>query len=319
MAAAKTAAPAWGLDPVDVSVLSLSENAVCTVELSDGRRLVLRLHRPGYNTIAELDSEVRWVAALADAGVRVPRPIRSLEGPYYVPVDVGSQIRQVGVIEWVDGSPLGTPLGAADPEIISKYERIGEVAAQIRSQSRSWDLPTGFNRRRWDRDGLVGESPVWGRFWEVDALSEEQRVLFSDTRRELVDVLGSLSTAPDRFGLIHADLHLGNLMLDDETLTVIDFDDAGFGWYSHELAVALHPMVGAANLGEAKDALVSGYRRVHPLDEQEVKLIDVFLVVRSLMLIGWLDARPELPVYEHFGDLAAEAEMMAKAYLDGAP
>jgi Ser/Thr protein kinase RdoA (MazF antagonist) len=47
--------------------------------------------------------------------------------------------------------------------------------------------------------------------------------------------------APDPlvFGLIHADLRLANLMVDDQGLTAIDFDDCGFGWWVYDLASAL--------------------------------------------------------------------------------
>ena len=33
-------------------------------------------------------------------------------------------------------------------------------------------------------------------------------------------------------------------MCSGDELTIIDFDDAGYGWFAHEIAVALHPGVG---------------------------------------------------------------------------
>jgi hypothetical protein len=35
----------------------------------------------------------------------------------------------------------------------------------------------------------------------------------------------------ERFGLIHADLRLANLLVWQEKTRVIDFDDCGFGWW----------------------------------------------------------------------------------------
>ena len=39
--------------------------------------------------------------------------------------------------------------------------------------------------------------------------------------------------------MIHADMHSQNVLIQEDKLSVIDFDDAGFGWYGFDLAVAV--------------------------------------------------------------------------------
>ena len=243
VAAARDAATHWGLDVVSVALLNHSENVVFDVELGSGEHVVLRLHRPGYNTAHELRSEVAWVEALAADGLPVPRPLAGTNGEYYVEVPVGDETRQAGLIEWVDGAAISGLFEEIDQGVVlGHYERIGGLAATIRSHNQAWEPPSNFVRRRWDAEGLMGEDPLWGRFWLVELLSDEQRDIFARARRELYAELSSLSIGPDRFGRIHADLHLGNLMANDDHVTVIDFDDAGYGWFAYELAVALDPV-----------------------------------------------------------------------------
>lgn len=320
LAAAREAAPVFGLDPIDVSLLSHSENVVFKIDRADGP-VAMRLHRPGYNTLAQMNSEVTWVAALAEAGIAVPTPLAAPSGEFYVPITCGDEERFVGVVDWVEGKPLGGPLDSGDDGdssgIVEHYRDIGVLAAQIRAQSVAWDRPPGFVRRAWDAEGFLGDEPAWGRFWDVEALTDEQRSLLSETRHALHAELSALPTDATAYGLIHADLHLGNVMTDGNSLTAIDFDDSGFGWFVYELAVALHPVLDEDWEQDCRAAIVDGYRQVHPLSEQEEALIDTFLTMRSVMLVGWLDARQELPAYEHFGDLAIEATTMAKRYLDG--
>ena len=134
-------------------------------------------------------------------------------------------------------------------------------------------------------------------------------------RDRLGTELAALSTGPERFGLIHADLHLANVMSDGRELTVIDFDDAGYGWFVHEIAVSLHPMLDDPRYDDALAAIVEGYRDVVPLGDADVALIDLFMTVRCLMIVGWLDARPEVPIYEFFPELAAQSEAQARRYL----
>lgn len=315
IAAATLAAPRFGLEPATVELLSHSENVVCALTLADATRLVMRLHRPGYNSPAELESEVLWVQALGEAGLPVPSAVAATAGGHYEEIMVGDEMRQVGVVRWVDGTPLGSPVEAGDANLAPHYRTIGSLTAAIRHHSATWAPPAGFTRRRWDADGFVGNAPLWGRFWDVARLSPGQRSLFVRARDQLRDELGALPTTPDRFGLIHSDLHLGNLMNHQGDLTMIDFDDAGFGWFSHELAIALHPSLDEPWFDEARSELLDGYRQVHPLSDHEEDLIDTFLTMRWLMIIGWLDARPELPIHEQFDELLGAAEVAVAGYL----
>lgn len=315
IAAAWEAAPAFGLEPVEITLLSHSENVVCDVMLPDGPHLVMRLHRPGYNTLDELRSEVGWVRSLREAGLPVPTAVPTVVGDHYATVDIGEERRHVGVVEWVAGRPIRDSPDADGDSVIAHYSTIGTLSARIRSHSSSWTAPAGFTRRRWDCDGFVGERPLWGRFWEVEALTGAQRALLASARDELRDELGALSTGPDRFGLIHADLHLGNVMADGDELTVIDFDDAGFGWFAYEMAVALHAVSDEPWYDGCRAALLEGYRAAHPLEDDEEAVIDAFITMRTLMLVGWLDARRDLGMYEHFGELAVEATAAAESYL----
>jgi Ser/Thr protein kinase RdoA (MazF antagonist) len=102
-------------------------------------------------------------------------------------------------------------------------------------------------------------------------------------------------------------------MVDGDDLTVIDFDDAGFGWFSHELACALHPGIGEPWFVEAEAAIIEGYSSVHPISQDEIESIHTFLAVRSLMIVGWLDARPELSTHQYFPLVVKGAEAAARA------
>ena len=122
------AVPALGIDVRSVELLSHSENLVFAVTAENGQRYAARLHRPGYNSPREMESEVAWVRALSEGGVAVPLALPIAAGDHddeprhYVTVEITpSDRRQLGLIEWVDGTALGSvtsPSGAdgADPD-----------------------------------------------------------------------------------------------------------------------------------------------------------------------------------------------------------
>jgi Ser/Thr protein kinase RdoA (MazF antagonist) len=75
---------------------------------------------------------------------------------------------------------------------------------------------------------------------------------------------------------------------------MIDFDDAGFGWHLHDLAVSIYDQSCLAWFPEVKDAVVAGYRECRALPADHEALLSTFLLLRSLSLLGWLVDRPEL-------------------------
>ncbi len=69
------AARAGGCGPgSSVHLLNVSENATYLVRDPDEGPSILRVHRLGYHSAAEIESELAWMDALrAEAGVRTPR------------------------------------------------------------------------------------------------------------------------------------------------------------------------------------------------------------------------------------------------------
>ena len=65
---ATAALPRFGLSPAATAELcNVSENHTYKVDDPDsGRRYALRVHRPGYRTAHQIESELQWVDALRD-------------------------------------------------------------------------------------------------------------------------------------------------------------------------------------------------------------------------------------------------------------
>ena len=104
------------LEPVGVSE-NVSYRVI--VEGSD-TAYALRLHRQGYNSLAELESERAWVTALGDAGLAVQQALKTRDGRNFVLVDVpdtGEQ-RFVGMTTWLEGELLADVLERGVHEVM---------------------------------------------------------------------------------------------------------------------------------------------------------------------------------------------------------
>src|SRR5215475_16150049 len=85
---ARDALAAYGGHPgASVELLNVSENATFLVSDPDAGPSVIRVHRLGYHTEREIESELAWMDALrAEAGVRTPRVLPAAGGRRVVTV-----------------------------------------------------------------------------------------------------------------------------------------------------------------------------------------------------------------------------------------
>jgi Ser/Thr protein kinase RdoA (MazF antagonist) len=286
----------WPLECVRVEPIKVRENAVFAVHTADRRRVVLRVHRLGYHSDTALHSEFAWLQALGAHGIEVPQPVLSRRGNPFELLDFDGVPgpRQVDVFEWIDGAQLGAVDGSlsTDPVWIERtYGTVGELAARMHNQSCAWEPPTGFQRHAWCEEGLAGATPLWGQFWELEALSSQQRALFERLRDRILQELVTYGKGADRYGLIHADLVPENILVDADRLRIIDFDDAGFGWHMFEIATSLYFIRRETYYDSARDALIAGYRRHRHLADEHVRLLPMFLAARGTTYLGWVHTR----------------------------
>lgn len=306
----------WDLQVSVVDAIKVRENAVFRVTCRDGRRAVLRIHRRGYHSSATLRSEFEWADALRRSGIETPRAILSREGQVFedVGAELGKETRQVDLLEWIDGVQLGSVEAGFSGDVVSveeAYRKVGALAARMHNQAAAWSRPPDFMRHAWDLEGLVGERPLWGRFWELDGLSPAQRSLVDRTRIHLRRDLAEFGTAEDRFGLIHADLVPENVLVDGGRLAVIDFDDAGFGWHLFELATTLYFVRTEPFHSRAAGALVEGYRAHRPLPDSHLQRLPAFLAARGLTYLGWVHTRRGEQAAEELGPKLVELAISA--------
>ena len=112
--------------------------------------------------------------------------------------------------------------------------------------------------------------------------------------------------------MVHADMHSQNVLIQGEKLSVIDFDDAGFGWYGFDLAVAVWDRLDFTATGchfdIAYESLIKGYLEERPNANDIIETIPTFLLMRTMMLIRWIEDRPEAG-YEAFIPVLIQASI----------
>lgn len=286
MTISQTAAQAWG--GRILRTLRDRENHVLEMTLPSGDRAALRLHRAGYQAPDAIRSELWWCAELARAGLPVPAALPALDGALLVALPDG---RHASAIAWMEGEALGEaakPFTRPLPQVLDTYHALGALLARVHRATDAMTLPDGFTRPRWDLDGLVGDSPLWGRFWDHPSASPDQRATLIRARDSLRERLAGDS------GLIHADVLRENVLVNDGSVSLIDFDDSGYGFRLYDLGTALVQTVYHPEQPQIRAALMAGYGTT---DEP---MVQAFTLARTLASVGWTMPRlqPDDPIHK---------------------
>ncbi len=277
-----------------LSLLSLSENATYRIDDRDGRFAVLRVHRTGYHPPGAVASELAWLQALRrDEGLLTPAVFPATDGREVVDITIGPLTRQTVLFEWLDGTE------PPDDHLGEKFELLGEICGRMHRHSRSWARPASFVRFSWDFEACVGETGRWGRWQDGIGVGQEELATLGRAAALMAARLRRFGTGPDRFGLIHADMRLANLLVSGPDIQVIDFDDCGFGWFLFDLGAALSFFEHDPRVPALCDAWQRGYRRVQPLPAQDAAEIPTFVLLRRLQLVAWVGSH-------RFADAARE-------------
>ncbi len=298
---ARNAAASFGLSPrADIVLINQSENTTYRVDDPDsGERYALRVHREQYHTVNAIRTELAWMAALRrEAGVHTPVPVPGRDGELVQ--NVGAEgvprPRNCVLFRWMEGVEPDE-----EQDLVEPFRVLGEVSGRIHRHSKSWQRPAGFERLLWDYDTTLGARPNWGRWQDGLALDAERVALLGRLSETIRRRLAAYGKAPERFGLIHADLRLANLLIHDGDTRVIDFDDSGLGWFLYDLATALSFMEERPDVPELIAAWLEGYRRVLPVSAEEEAEIPTFLMLRRLLILAWIGSHSETDLARELG------------------
>ena len=283
---ARGALPFYGLDAdAPLRLLSLSENATYLVD--DVDPVVLRVHRAGYHSLQAVRSELAWMAALREqTDVVTPQLIPACDGSEVVTVVRNDHPLNVDAVTYVAGCTA-----EERPEAVG-FDQLGRITAAMHDHVEGWKTPNYFTRFSWNADTMIGPDGRWGNWRHAPGLTETGEAMAGSAVTELRRRLADFGCTPDRFGLIHADLRMANLMIDPDVaagpITVIDFDDCGWSWYLADLG-AVVSFIEDTPAAEAMIAgWLAGYRESRELPAEHLDMIPSFVMLRRLQLTAWV-------------------------------
>lgn len=292
-----------------VTLLKYSENYNWLVEY-DGNKAVLRLCRPGYHTYDELIGELTWLNELGKTtDILMPLIISNKNGEMLTDID-GYMCTMFSFLE-------GTTLrGIGGKELLLYLERIGEIAAKLHVQSINRDNQPALKRFSWDFEDLLGKTSRVGNWRLNPVLTQQQKEIFEKAEIIIQNKLKIYGKEKEKYGLIHSDLNINNIIVDGDKVQVLDFDDCGYGWFLYDLSTSV--LEYDIGIKEKIKAWLTGYEKIRKFTKEDKELIPTFIVMRKIVRIAWIASHLENDTVkkvadDYYDQTAAMAERYIKS------
>ncbi|WP_459966156.1 phosphotransferase enzyme family protein [Paenibacillus sp. JCM 10914] len=265
---ASSALDRYDLEWQHIEFIGLSDTVTYQIKTSSGKMYLLRIHSD-QRSKEEIDSELQFLDFLVTKGLHVPRGITARDGSQVQQTDTeeGFQAPYVTLMSWMDGEHAKGRITE------DQAYHIGEMIGKLHEAASGFREPPDFRRPTWDENSykiaLNKLEKNAGTF-----LSDQAWAMYQQASDKVIAKLATIQENEVSFGLIHADLHLGNIVFQDDCPYPIDFDRCGYGYYLYDLVAVMMGLNPNLRL-----KVMEGYERVLQLDDNHVQYLEDFFIM----------------------------------------
>lgn len=274
--------------PVRVRLLRRGFNDTYLITAADGERRVLRVYiRDKYwiGSDSDLHFELDLLEHLASAGLGVARPYQRADGTRLGRLTAPEGERCFTLLTYADG------VASYDRELsASDWERLGAHVARMHEEMDRFE--TAHDRYHLDERILVERLLTSLAAYAESAKAVDDLAELGRIGEQLTAAIRRLREIPGAYGVIHADLHRGNINVDEDGRFVLyDFDHCGYGLRAYDLASLYRGVDAPDGDRERWDAILAGYLGVRRLSTAEIDSFPLMAACRRLWDVGdWAGA-----------------------------
>jgi len=230
---------------------------------------ILRVAKSHTEHIDQTRAEMDWLCYLAEKGVSVSRPLKTVDGELAVSAEENGETYIVAAYSKAEGRLFDVN----DPNLWNEkvFYNWGKVIGDMHRATKDYTPANGTERYYNIRNNINDNVKL---FPSVEKIAEE-----------LISEIMALPKDRDSYGMVHADLGPGNFLIDEERINVFDFEECQYTWFAHDIGAAL---TFAMWFGQRNDAgydftddifrnFLAGYLSANHLDDFWLSKIPVFL------------------------------------------
>lgn len=252
-----------------IEFIQLSDTLTYKIETSTAQRYLLRIHSDRWSK-KEINSELALLQVLNKAdGLNVPEGVASVDGSYVLEIQTeeGFQRPNVTMMRWVEGEHMSGELTD------SCVYNMGIMMGKLHEAAACFVPPPDFVRPIWGADSFSNELAKLERYY-TRFLSDEAWMAYQAAAGKIISELALMHKNDHNYGLIHADLHTGNIVFIDDQPYPIDFGRCGYGYYLYDMAGSLLELY-----PKHRWMFIKGYESIRKLEPEYVQYLESFFIM----------------------------------------
>ena len=267
----------YGISANNLTCIHHGFNTTFKLLSTAGKSYAMRINTNSKKWPEHVWAEVQWMQKIAKEGlVQVPVPVANLQGEFFSNHYFFYEGGNLNILltNWIEGAVV-----EENPSEGLLFQ-LGKSMALLHESGKTWVAQGYANFKKLDIPLMVERDNL---FEKVDhQISSELYELLRGVNLEAVKVFESLRerSIPQ---LIHADLHFGNVIGDNDSISILDFDDAGMGYPLQDLANSIFCL---REDFDKEQHLIAGYESVTPFPEYEPVELEALIVSRALTLLN---------------------------------
>ena len=278
--AARSVLAQFGLVHCRLTHIASRHNDVFRVAAPSSKQFVLRLQND-LMTEVHARSQIQWLEAFANhSDVIVPEPIRTTNNQPFTHVEIGGSRRRAVLLRWLPGR-------RARSRSERVFTAVAKMIAAMHTFSENFRPPQGFACRSLDDQLLFGSQFFIRTAKHGYRFKKSDRQVAAGAEKIVRRAMEELARGKHRFGLIHADLGLQNIVFHRRRPSPIDFDEFGKSWFIFDLAELMRTSITPDNWRERKKIAIDAYTTERKLDSLEIEKFDAFIVATFVQYLNW--------------------------------
>lgn len=268
-----------------VSFVCEETNVFLRIDTTKGLKYAMKIFQEESSTIEDNQAEAFFLDTVSKhSSLSVPSMVKDKHGEWIVTVkDQEDVSKRLALYEWIDGVEID------EKETLDMFESIGKLCAQLHRATEGVSYPKGINPKRWDQVFYYrGEEAVYHQDKYSPYINAEGVALLDALIPWLNRQLKNLYVGK-KSQLIHGDLNPYNIMIVDDKLAVIDFEEAFDALAIHDVAIHLfyYEYDKRFDIDQVYNQFMKGYNSIIDVDGFDRRNIEMLMTARRVNFINY--------------------------------
>lgn len=257
----KAAMEKYNIEVEDIDFFIEASNAFYKIRDKSGDKFLIKIFQEESSKIEDNLAEVFFIDIIKEkTDIIVPTVIPSKTGQRVIEIksEEFSVPKRAILYEWIDGKDL------YGRETYECFKKLGKITARMHLATRNISIPEEINPKKWDRVFYYrGEKPVY-KMKKYKNIVSEEFIEIMDFIIPFIDKKIFELYKNNTPQLIHADLNPWNILIENEELKIVDFEEAILGFPIQDFSIFLFYYKDGKRFEflRVKESFIEGYSKI---------------------------------------------------------